>query len=536
MESYTDQTGLSDHQREFLKAIQTEAWINTELRFPGTTLQFAKDVFPNNFNDYFNADGTLRKEENEVRKTFPKELTLEEQLDKALQNKDINLTLALLEKGADVTKQLNSAYTPIELLLSSHNKIQEIDRNIIGLFITKGANVNTNNILSWLIEDENVNMLDWFSKKGLEVNQKIEYEDVKDDGVSYYTVYYYDNSVHIAVCVSLFITKVIIENYNGYLNDTNGREFPIKLAIDKGKWDIVEYLINQDCVLPNILVSYQREKFDDVNSGKSWDIIVNENYETLDNYIMKKGQNLIAQKVNKVLELKRISEKKEWGKLVQLSAQHIQTFPSDEIGYIYQARAYHYLYKIKEAISNRDIILSLNPNNAKMYNLRGLERLMLNEEQLAFEDFSKAIEISPNFWNPYIHRGEIYYKRKDYHRTIMDFSKVISLEKMIIEFESDYRKILSHGYYRMGSIKFHLKDFQGALNDYTKGINQYSSDYRIFQNRGIVKGILKDYDGAMNDLKTAKKLIKNEDSNIHQQIEEAINKLKHEQNINNENI
>ena len=53
---------LNEQQKKFLEKIQTDAWKRVEIRLPGTTLQNAKKLFPNNFNDYFYNEGTLKVE------------------------------------------------------------------------------------------------------------------------------------------------------------------------------------------------------------------------------------------------------------------------------------------------------------------------------------------------------------------------------------------------------------------------------------------------------------------------------------------
>ena len=55
---------LSEEQQQFINFIQTPEFIKVEQRFPGATLLQAKELFPNNFGEYFNEDGTLKYDSN----------------------------------------------------------------------------------------------------------------------------------------------------------------------------------------------------------------------------------------------------------------------------------------------------------------------------------------------------------------------------------------------------------------------------------------------------------------------------------------
>jgi len=55
---------LSEEQQQFIDFIQTPEFIKVEQRFPGSTLLQAKALFPSNFDEYFNEDGTLKYDGN----------------------------------------------------------------------------------------------------------------------------------------------------------------------------------------------------------------------------------------------------------------------------------------------------------------------------------------------------------------------------------------------------------------------------------------------------------------------------------------
>ena len=62
-------------------------------------------------------------------------------------------------------------------------------------------------------------------------------------------------------------------------------------------------------------------------------------------------------------------------------------------------------------------------------------------------------------------------------------------------------------YNNRGNIKYNLKDFKGAINNYTKAIKfKAKGPVKIFTNRGVSKESLGDIKGACNDWKVAARL------------------------------
>ena len=54
-------------------------------------------------------------------------------------------------------------------------------------------------------------------------------------------------------------------------------------------------------------------------------------------------------------------------------------------------------------------------------------------------------------------------------------------------------------YFKRGMLKFNLKDYYGAIADYTKAIELNPDDSDLYKHRGSLKQILKDYNGAIAD-------------------------------------
>lgn len=87
------------------------------------------------------------------------------------------------------------------------------------------------------------------------------------------------------------------------------------------------------------------------------------------------------------------------------------------------------LYKTqyKEAIEKFEQALEYNDKDAETWYYIGNAWFGLKDENKAFENFSKAIEVDPNYALSYVNRGKIYKERKDNENACKDWKKAESL-------------------------------------------------------------------------------------------------------------
>ena len=95
----------------------------------------------------------------------------------------------------------------------------------------------------------------------------------------------------------------------------------------------------------------------------------------------------------------------------------------------------------------------------------------------------------------YLKSGNDKHYAKDYYGAIADYTKVIELVP-------NYAK----AYNNRGVSKKNLKDYYGAIADYTKAIELNPNDDYAYSNRGIAKENLGDLNGACADWKKAAEL------------------------------
>ena len=107
--------------------------------------------------------------------------------------------------------------------------------------------------------------------------------------------------------------------------------------------------------------------------------------------------------------------------------------------------------------------------------------------RITASDYNKVKEPNLNA-DTYLNNGNSKHKLKDYYGAISDYTKAIELNPKD-----------ANTYYNRGNSKRKLNDYYGAISDYTKAIELNPKDAYAYYNRGISKDDLKDYYGAISD-------------------------------------
>lgn len=96
--------------------------------------------------------------------------------------------------------------------------------------------------------------------------------------------------------------------------------------------------------------------------------------------------------------------------------------------YLQKGNADYHQGNLAQAISDYTKAIEINPNFADAYENRGLAytRQRLNYTQ-AIADFTKAIEINPNYAEAYSNRGNAYIRQSSLPQAISDFTKAIEI-------------------------------------------------------------------------------------------------------------
>ncbi|MBR1419792.1 MAG: tetratricopeptide repeat protein [Selenomonadaceae bacterium] len=132
-----------------------------------------------------------------------------------------------------------------------------------------------------------------------------------------------------------------------------------------------------------------------------------------------------------------------------------------------------------EAIVNYSKAINLNPNYVDAYHNRGVAHERQQEFDLALEDYNRALKIDPNYAYSNIGRGNMLLKTEDFDLAMEAYNRAL-------EFRSDYAPAFhSRGvcYERKGMFELALADYNRALeidSDYVVSyIGQGNMYYRL---------------------------------------------------------
>jgi tetratricopeptide (TPR) repeat protein len=150
--------------------------------------------------------------------------------------------------------------------------------------------------------------------------------------------------------------------------------------------------------------------------------------------------------------------------------------------------------------------LQANPNFVEAYSERGTTRFWHGQKQAAIEDFTKIIQLRPEVRSPaendylniaYLFRGRTYIDLGNPKAAIADFDWMLSQK---------YSLNQDLAYIFRGIARDKLRDFQGAIEDFTKAITEksFSRNKQLAYNfRGITYVNIKDIPGAIQDFTKA---------------------------------
>lgn len=133
-----------------------------------------------------------------------------------------------------------------------------------------------------------------------------------------------------------------------------------------------------------------------------------------------------------------------------------------------------------------------NPNDAKLYNERGLMFLGKGFFDMAIKDYSQSIRINPDDAEAYQCRGMIYIQKEEYNKAIEDFNKALKLTP-------DDSKTL---FFR-GSAYIQKDDIDKAIADYNEAIRLDSNNALAYINRSLAYNKKGNYDQAVADCEAA---------------------------------
>ena len=115
--------------------------------------------------------------------------------------------------------------------------------------------------------------------------------------------------------------------------------------------------------------------------------------------------------------------------------------------------------KLETALNLLNQIISKNPDMIEAINNRGLVKSGLDREAEAIEDYTRALQIYPEFEMAFVNRGASYLNIGDLQKAIEDFKKALQLNK-----NSAYTYFyLGDAYGKLGNVEEAIKYFTEAI-------------------------------------------------------------------------
>lgn len=174
-------------------------------------------------------------------------------------------------------------------------------------------------------------------------------------------------------------------------------------------------------------------------------------------------------------------------------------------------------------------VISKYQNIPAAYNNRGLAFKELNNPERSLQDFSKAINLDPDYEEAFINRGNVYRDQKRNDEAIADYSKAIALnpklEKAYVnrgilylfnwreeEALADFNKAIQlnpnypESHYHKGLAFYNQKKYTEAIPSYNRAIQLRANYPQAWFSRGVSQYYSGNTTSACNDLRQARNL------------------------------
>lgn len=155
------------------------------------------------------------------------------------------------------------------------------------------------------------------------------------------------------------------------------------------------------------------------------------------------------------------------------------------------------LDKTDDSIGDFTKAVDLNPNYAEAFQGRGLAHWMSGKISDALNDFEAALRLKPDYPNAYFGRGLAKSGLHRYADALDDFNKAVGMNANRPEWVHHER----------GKVKVALKDFSGAISDFSRSIELKPEAGDSWLARAEAKGLSADCQGAWLDYQTFRKLL-----------------------------
>ncbi len=168
-----------------------------------------------------------------------------------------------------------------------------------------------------------------------------------------------------------------------------------------------------------------------------------------------------------------------------LTIQDSRTYNKRGLAYI-STRNY------EQAIIDYSKALDLDPDYAEAYNNRSTAHLLMDNYGQALLDCRRAIELAPDFVVAYVNRAIAYTGLREYDRALADYNQALSLAPNNV-----------YAHYNRGNTYLWMSNYKEAVADYSQTIALSPNFVAAYTNRGVAHSELREYELALADFSQA---------------------------------
>lgn len=183
------------------------------------------------------------------------------------------------------------------------------------------------------------------------------------------------------------------------------------------------------------------------------------------------------------LGYKTVKQTEIWKNSYTMWTHVIQYYPNTRLPWGNRANYLRDQGRNKEALADYNMRLSLGANDPEPFNSRG--KLYFNSNnrdtlQLAYQDYSKAIELNPNNSEYYVNRGSTIARLGNLEASILDYNKALEINPNN-----------ANGYFNRSIINHRLGRYSEEEKDLEKYLQFYPNNVNMLTNMAAVKRLLK---------------------------------------------
>lgn len=174
------------------------------------------------------------------------------------------------------------------------------------------------------------------------------------------------------------------------------------------------------------------------------------------------------------------------------------------------------LAQLQANSSDRPVSPASSHRDAYDYYIKGVQQGLRNAYAKAIANYTKAIELRPEFVEAYLRRGEIYYRMGNDRAVLADCNHAIALDPNYAE-----------AYYYLARARHRLGYAQSALEAYHRTLALEENNAEALYHRGVVQYDLGDRPAAIADIQAAAQQYKAQnDRSGYRLAQDTLNQLK----------